>query len=396
MTCLDNKPTNLLNFAALSSWLIGGLFIATTAGLFFGQDFRGYYAATKVFLDGGNPYNYHVVSDYLFNITGWIGNNPYYYAPWFAWLIVPFALLPYELARYVWIFFNLALWNYSIYHLCILFDWPKVGWRRWLFFIISTFVFAWITLRYEQTGILLFALFVGGLIAIRKNNCILAGITLSLLLIKPNVTLLPVMAITIWLMRNHRWKPVISMIIVTIGLLFTSFVITPEWYKSLFEPGFGQGLMNVLDGPGQIVKIRINTTLIDWLTMFGIKSSTTHLVNFLLLLIGIMILGSIVWKSNSITEVAVFAILINFAITPYALQYDFPPLTIALLWALALVPFGRRKWFQAISLIIVIFITSVIFWERPISDGYWIIIGLITLTSLNRLNLRTQIPDHLL
>jgi hypothetical protein len=243
---------------------------------------------------------------------------------------------------------------------------------------------------------MLFALFVGALIAIRKNNGLLAGIALSLLLIKPNVTLLPVMAIMIWLMRNHRWKPVISMIIVTIGLLFTSFVITPEWYKSLFEPGFGQGLMNVLDGPAQIVTIRINTTLIDWLRMFGLNASTTYVIYSLLFLIGIIFLTIIAWKSNSLIEVAVSAILINFAITPYALQYDFPPLTIALLWALALIPSGRRKWSPIVSVIIVFFITSVIFWERPISDGYWIIIGIMALTLLNRLNVRSQIPSQLI
>ena len=370
--------------------------MATTAGLFFGQDFRGYYAATKVFLDGGNPYNYHVVAQYLLNITGWMGNNPYYYAPWFAWLMIPFVIFPYELARYVWIFFNLALWNYSVYHLGNFLNWPKAGWRRWLFFLLSTFIFAWFTLRYEQTGILLFALFVGALFAIRMNNSLLAGIALSLLLIKPNVTFLPVMAIVIWLMRNRNWKPVISMVIVTICLFFTSLITMPGWYKTLFEPGFGQGLMNVLDGPGQIVKIRINTTLIDWLKMFGLNASTTYVINFLLFLIGIIILAIIVWKSNSLIEVAVAAILINFAITPYALQYDFPPLTIVLLWALALIPFGRRKWFQAISLIIVIFIASVIFWERPISDGYWIIIGLIILTLLSRLNVKSQIPGYLI
>jgi hypothetical protein len=37
-----------------------------------------------------------------------------------------------------------------------------------------------------------------------------------------------------------------------------------------------------------------------------------------------------VWNSETILEVMVASLLVSFAITPYALQYDYPPLTIIL------------------------------------------------------------------
>jgi len=76
----------------------------------FGQDFRGYYAAARVLLIGGNPYDYKQLVPILLDVTGRIGNNPYYYPPWFAWFITPIALLPYEISRGIWMIFNLVIW----------------------------------------------------------------------------------------------------------------------------------------------------------------------------------------------------------------------------------------------------------------------------------------------
>jgi hypothetical protein len=109
---MDNKTSwvKRADFAALCAWLIASLFMATTALLWFGQDFRSYYAAARVLLAGGNPYNFHELAPALLAATGQVGNYAYYNPPWFAWFVAPIALLPFEPARAIWMLFNWALW----------------------------------------------------------------------------------------------------------------------------------------------------------------------------------------------------------------------------------------------------------------------------------------------
>ena len=386
-----------INFLTLSAWLIASIFIATTALIWFGQDFRGYYAAARVVLAGGNPYDYHTLAPMLLKITGRTGNNPYYYAPWFAWFIIPLAWLPFGIARSLWMLLNLILWDFSLWQLSNLLNWPKLGWRRWLLFLLATVVFAWITWRYEQTGILLFALLIQTLIAIRNDRKILSGIWLALLFIKPNITLIPVIAISLWLIRRRNWKPVFIMCISMLLLLIVTTIVTPSWYRPFLEPGFGQGLFNELNGPGQIVAYRINTTLSDWLIMLHVNDFYRYTISILVFFIGLVILSINSWKSESLIQVVVVSLLVNFGITPYALQYDFPPLALVLFWTIALSQYVRIKWVKVFGTIIIVFITSVLFWERPISDGYWIVIGLIGLTLLSWHYVdKINIPSYLL
>ena len=386
-----------LNFAAFSAWLISSIIMAVTALLLFGQDFRGYYAAACVVLAGGNPYDYHTLAPVLLKTTGAMGNNPYYYAPFFAWFIIPFAWIPFNIARSLWMLFNLVLWNFSLWKLGNLFEWPKTGWRRWLLYLFATFLFAWITWRYEQTGIILFALLVETLLALKNKNGIWAGLWMALLLIKPNITLIPVMTIIFWLIRKRNWQPVASMVMLTIGLLGISLIVTPNWYHPFFKLGFGQGLFSTLDGPDKIVAIRVNTTLHDWLTMFQVATETTRTLSVVAFIIGLTILAIITWKSNSIILIVITSLLVNFAITPYALQYDYPLLTLVLFWAIALTQYGRQQWIKVAGLAIIFFVASVPSWERPISDGYWITIGLIGLSICNWYNAdKSLIPSSLL
>lgn len=380
---MDKKAIFLreLNFAALSFWLVGSVVMAATALLWYGQDFRGYYAAALVVINGGNPYDYSTLAPFLLRATGVIGNNPYYYAPFFAWFIIPFSWLPFNIARICWMSFNLILWNFSLWQLSNLLNWPKTGWRRWFLFLLATIIFAWITWRYEQTGIILFALLVAALVALQKKNGVAAGIWLALLLIKPNITLIPVLAIVFWLIRHRNWKPVISLGITIIGLLAIAFMVTPNLINPFLEPDFGQGLFSTLDGPGRIVGTRINTTLRDWLLMFHVSSETTRAVSVMALLLGLVILAIIVWRTNSIYIVVIVSLLVNYAITPYALQYDYPLLTLVFFWAIALIQYGRKSWINMVGAAIALFIISIPFWEHPISDGYWIVIGLIGITS---------------
>jgi hypothetical protein len=147
-----------VDFFALAAWLSLGVWLAVVSFLLYGVDFRGYCAAAHVLLSGGNPYDYHQIAPVLLRITGEMGNNPYYYPPWFAWFFTPLAPLPFPIARAVWMIFNLVIWNLGLWNLGKIVKWPAKGWRLYAFYCLATFSFAWITWRYEQAGILIFAI----------------------------------------------------------------------------------------------------------------------------------------------------------------------------------------------------------------------------------------------
>ncbi len=397
MTKIKIKESYLgyINFAALCAWLISSVFMALISFVLFGQDFRGYYAAARVLLTGGNPYDYKQLAPILLEFTGRIGNNPYYYPPWFAWFFTPIAWLPFDIARGIWMLFNLSLWIFGLWQLSNLLEWPELGWRRWSMFLITTFIFAWITWRFEQTGILLFTLLVASLTAIGKRQWDRTGLWLALLLIKPNITLILVGVLVLWLMRNRKWRSIIVMIVILAGFLIASTAATPGWYKPLLQPGFGDGLANVLDGPENIVGTRVNTTLIDWLTSFGINHSWRIIILIIAVIISVVTTLVTISRSNSLITVVTVALLASFAITPYSLQYDYPLLCIPFFWATAL--YTRSKNALWGGLVISALIASVPVWEHPISDGFWIVVGLIVLTLWSRMHTSYQsIPENLL
>ncbi|MEO8355890.1 MAG: glycosyltransferase family 87 protein [Chloroflexota bacterium] len=374
---MQNSREKLADFAALCTWIMTSIVMAVFTFFEHGQDFRGYYAAARVLLEGGNPYDYARVAQVLLDVTGRAGNNPFFYPLWFGWFVAPLSLLPFQLARAIWMLFNWASWLVGLIRLQQLLGFPRKGWRTWLLNLLATFIFAWTTWKFEQTGILLFVIMVEILIAYQHKKWNRMGFFLALALIKPNVMLLPISALGAWLIRNKNWIPVIVAVSFLAGLLMITTLLTPDWHQPFFQPNFGQGLTEVLDGPNQVTGTRLNTTLPDWLKWFAVPEGLRNLIYAIAVPAGMAIIIVNIWRSKSILDVASISLLVSFGITPYALQYDFPPLTIVLFWALSLSGYSRSK---LIPNLLILFITSVLIWERPISDGYWIVIGLSILT----------------
>ena len=374
---MENSRDKLFDFAALCFWILASIAFAAYVFLAFGQDFRGYYAAGRVLLERGNPYDYARVAQVLIDVTGSAGNNPFYYPLWFGWLFVPFTLLPFQTARAVWMFINWALWIFGLFRMQQLLNFPARNWRGWMLFLLGTLLFAWTTWKFEQAGVLLFVLTIEILISYEKRQWHRMGVFMALVLIKPNIMVLPIAALGLWLILNRKWQPVWTALLVLATLVVVTTILTPGWYRPFLQPNFGQGLTEVLDGPGQVTGERLNSTLLDWLKWFSIPETLRYGIYLVVALAALWILWRSLRTSKSILEVTALALLASYAITPYALQYDFPPLVFVLFWALAELRNERGK---TIPVLIVIFMSSVLIWERPISDGYWIVIGLIALT----------------
>lgn len=365
-----------LDFSLLTAWLWMSLILAIISFFLYGMDFRVYYAAARVLVAGGNPYDYSLISQALLEVTGEIGNNPYYYPPWFAWLFVPLTFLSFQAARALWMIFNVIVWSIGLWYLGKIIDWPAAGWRRYSLFTLATFSFAWITWRYEQAAILVFVILVAFILSFQKQSWTGAGVWLALLLFKPSLTLIVVAGICIWLLRNGHWRAILVLGLTLFVLTAISTLITPRWYQPILDGGYGQGLSVALDGPNKVIAQRINTTFVDWLRTFGIGPPLRTLLYGIVICIGVIVFIWSVYRSE-LLEVISILLLVSYALTPYVLQYDYPPLVIPLFWALSRCVSSTKA--LAVGLALTGFVFSVIFWQRNISWAYWIVIGLIAL-----------------
>lgn len=322
---------NLFEAGVCTIWIAASLMLAWLAYAGGGVDFNVYYAAARVTLNGGNPYDYSQLAAEITSVTEI--NNPYYYLPWFTWGMSPLALLPYPIARALWSLVNVALWFASLFNLQKIVDWPPAGWKRWGMYLFVTVLFAWTTWGFEQVGILIFFLLTLSLLALKKENWLAAGIWLALLLFKPNITALPIAAILLWFILKRNWRPALAAGLSTLLLLAASFLLTPDWLQTLLTPEKLTGLSYKFNESGGLDLIRYNTTLKDWLAVYNVGGALAAVVYAAVAVLGLGILGWTVFRSASLAQVTATALLAAFAVTPYALYYDYPALTLTLFYA---------------------------------------------------------------
>jgi hypothetical protein len=157
-------------------------------------------------------------------------------------------------------------------------------------------------------------------------------------------------------------------------LLFSTLAIR-DWYEPILHGELPNGLTQVLNGPDQVTGIRINTTLLDWLRGFGLPDAIAWGAWGLAVVASLGLLAW-AWRRHVATiYLVLLSVALGFVITPYTLQYDYPLMAPALLWVLWQLPLVSR-WRRWIGLAVLALMFSVLLWESPISDGYWIALGL--------------------
>jgi hypothetical protein len=371
--CLSSPLRTKADFIALAFLSVVSLALAMIAYSFGGVDFSVYYAAGRVMLRGGSPYDYHQLAGQIISSAGKI-NNPYYYAPWFTWAMLPLAFLPYNMARIFWAVINFILWFCGLFNLNRLVEWPLPGWRRWGMYLLVTFIFAWATWGSEQVGILIFLLITFMISSFEDEKWLAGGLWMALLLFKPNITFFPIMALTFWFIYRRKWRPVLSMVGALILLTVLSFLISPGWYLYLFQTDKLTGLSYTLSQSGTIQTHRYTTTLLGWLSVYGIVGKASGLIYGIAALAGTLMAVWVIYKAQSIFRLMAVILLLNFALVPYALFYDYPSLVLTLFVVnndLSMEP--RMGWMQYLmnGLILVCLFVGI-----NISYRYWMVIVL--------------------
>ncbi|WP_420627166.1 glycosyltransferase family 87 protein [Candidatus Leptofilum sp.] len=371
------QRSHLLDFAGQLIFLfclVGFAIIAYLAG---GVDFRGYYGAATLILQGGNPYDYAQLASVLEEVTGYAGNNPFFYPPWFALPFLPLAYLPFQAARAIWLIINVVLFIAGLELCRKALNWHISGWRRWGLYWLTTVVFVVYCLRSEQVGILLFFGLVLALVNYRQNRPVLVGFGLLLALSKPNITILLVVVLVIVLWRWQR-KSLVATVAWGAGALLVATVIMGAWWN-FDRTDFGSGLQVELDGTAGVSAVRVNTTLPDFL-QFGWGVENGNIVTSIIIFAGIGVAAILLWllkrQEGSLTLPVLSSALLIFslAFTPYALQYDYVPLILPVFWVIQKMPAMPSRWQWAVGGLLTAGF-SVVLWQTDAYEGYWLLLG---------------------
>lgn len=381
MSFNKTRPTRV-EFLAFAVFIVVSAAFAALSYSYGGMDFGVYYAAGRVFLQGGNPYEYSQLAGEIVSSTGEL-NNPYYYAPWFTWALAPLALLPYALARLCWALLNYLFWLLALGSLAKLGIWHTSGWQRWGANLFVTILFAWSTWGSEQVGVLILLLVVAAVIAYQREQPAAMGAWMALLLFKPNITAFPILILVFWLLLRRRWQVVAWMSGILLAMFAASVMVSPGWYLALLQPDKLTGLSYTLNETGEVQVQRYTSTFMDWLAAYNVTGGAANVLYALAIMIGFASIGRIAYRTNSPLHLTAYALLINFALIPYALFYDYASLTLSLFFinaALAKQP--ALIWLQRTMNIL---IAASLFVGGNISQRYWIVVILLACAALGRI-----------
>jgi hypothetical protein len=194
-----------------------------------------YWAGGKLNLSGDNPYDAQKKESVQIAAGGQPSNqypiaiflNP----PWTLPFVMLFSLVSYPISRMVWLLFSIACLLFSTVNLWRLYNGPpKTVWLTWV--VMISFAPTISMLEDGQITFLLLLGLVGFLyFTISHENDWVAGAFLALVSIKPQIIYLIWFAILFWVIKQHRWKILLSCImsviaLTLIALLFNPLVIT--------------------------------------------------------------------------------------------------------------------------------------------------------------------------
>jgi hypothetical protein len=176
----------------------------------FGRDFVQYWSAGRLNLTSGNPYDPSQLGQLQVQ-TGIVDDEPIlmWNPPWMLPIAMAFASLEFEISRLIWFIFNLVLIFISINITWQLYGGsPELKWIGWL--VGFTFVPVLSNLSIGQSSALLLFGIVGFLYFMEKDRHWSAGILLALVMIKPHILYLPLLAMVLWSITNKEWRIILG------------------------------------------------------------------------------------------------------------------------------------------------------------------------------------------
>jgi hypothetical protein len=351
---------SIILFARISS-------ILTVSRFLHSDDFVRYWASGKLNVQGENPYELTRIiklqeeaGDTESDLTKAIVLNP----PWAITLLMPFGLLHYFMGRLSWLFLSIILILLSAVILSRIYSGnPK---HRW-FVILLVFIFAPTISVLEVGQIAAFVLIgiVGFLFftSVVRNDW-MAGISLAIISIKPQLILLFWIALLFWIIQQRRWKIPISTIITILSLTLIAMVTNPNIIKQY---------LNML----QTYQISdwASPTIGSYIRYFWFETQQFWL-QFLPIVLGGIWLTYYWYRHhetwNWMDELPII-LLVSMVLSPYSWTYDLVILVPAVALAAIWIASDWKRWTTALMLITFLGISILDLVLHMKLDEFWFI-----------------------
>jgi glycosyl transferase family 87 len=194
------------------------------------NDFVEYWAAARLFLNGGNPY----APDQLFKLeqsVGWreTAPLPMWNPPWTLSFIWPLGLLDYDTAQFIWF----------VLHALIIFLGAQMLWRiyggdalrsRPALLSVLSFAPVYFVLLLGQIGPLILLGLIFFVSASERRLWFRAGVGLLLVAIKPHLLFLLWPALVLWIVKERQWYAALCFVLCGIVALALPLLINQSIY----------------------------------------------------------------------------------------------------------------------------------------------------------------------
>jgi hypothetical protein len=200
-------------------------------------DFIAFWSGTRIFLEGGNPYSVPDMQVWQKLLIPDIRQiNPFLSPPWAIPLFYPFALLPFHLSRWAWVFSNLSFTVAVPLLIYKQLSTEKVFSRQpqWQWLLLSCLLFSpnLMNMYLGQLGMgMVFFTVLMFYFLINKQD-IFAGFALIPLSFKPQLLLLIIIPLLIFIIKHRRWK---IATVAAMGMLFLLSVVVINSHNILNE-----------------------------------------------------------------------------------------------------------------------------------------------------------------
>jgi hypothetical protein len=197
--------------------------------LLFSVDFTEYWSASRLVLAGKNPYSADLLWSVESLVAGWPYHQPVmmYNPPWILGFILPLGLLPNVIGRFFWLILSTTALIITS-NLC----WRIYGGAEkkwWIASLIGiSFVPGLICLKVGQITPFVLLGIAGFLYGISRERWILAGVSIYLIALKPNLVFLFWPALLLWILKEKRWLVVGSAVTTGLAGLGAALIFNPR------------------------------------------------------------------------------------------------------------------------------------------------------------------------
>ena len=338
----------------MTLFLIGGMIfirarISATSFDFQSSNFTFFWLAGRMILEGENPYNetQYLAGHETYGIK-WQPNQIFPYPLPLAIIFIPTGLLSLPAAYIVWQVITLLIVAATIF--LLLNHWKETAPRRLLVPVFASMFFfgpLYLTLHTGSVGALAILSVAGAILLLEKDQSLLAGIALSLTILKPPQGLTILLLAGIWFLARRDWKAIYGVAIGGIALLVVGIIQDPFWVTKFF--GATQAVMD------RTLGVHSNVWAYAYLACGGTSPCSSVLGaagSVTLLGLG----GFFLWKNRARPAWEAFNVIIPIAFvsTIYLWAYDQIPYIIPIVWIIGTLVERTKSYIHAFIFLIVL------------------------------------------